>query len=130
MHIRRGDYLELPQVNICTRDYYMQAMQKMKALRKETKFIVFSDDKEWIENNFDMQDMVICTANLFDKYEDWYDMYLMSCCNGNIIANSSFSWWGAWLNQNKDKIVIAPSVWNTKRNTPDVWCEDWIKQQL
>ena len=53
-------------------------------------------------------------------------MYLMSKCRHNIIANSSFSWWGAWLNQNKEKIIVAPSKWIRYAKTPDIWCEGWV----
>ena len=59
--------------------------------------------------------------------ESFRDMQLMSLCKHNIIANSSFSWWGAWLNQNKDKVVMAPKDWMNKRVANDPICKDWIR---
>ena len=64
---------------------------------------------------------------MFDHYENWYDMYLMSCCKHNIIANNSFSWWGAWLNNYRDKVVVTPQLWLNGEEAKDIWCEGWIK---
>lgn len=127
IHIRRGDYLKLPQFNICTKKYYTDAIGVMQEKFPNVKFIFFSDDKEWVEKNFDLDGMRICSEGYFRTYEDWYDMYLMSRCKGNIIANSTFSWWGAWLNQNSNQIVVAPKEWKKDVYTPDIWCENWIR---
>lgn len=64
---------------------------------------------------------------MFEKYQDWYDMYLMSICKHNIIANSTFSWWGAWLNQNENKIVAAPERWIHTFDYEDIYPSEWIK---
>jgi hypothetical protein len=91
------------------------------------KFYVFSDDIEWCKNFFsDILDFEFISGN-----NEIRDLYLMSSCENNIIANSSFSWWGAWLNKNPNKKVIAPSVWfgPAKKNviTEDLYCKNWIK---
>ena len=65
--------------------------------------------------------------NMFEQYEDWYDMYLMSLCRYNIIANSSFSWWGAWLNRNKDKMVICPKKWNNIKGSQFEIPKNWLR---
>lgn len=128
IHVRRSDYL-LQSERYCTfsMEYYDKAIKYISSKISEAKFIFFSDDKNWVRNNFKLNDMIICETELFDNYKDWYDMYLMTLCKGNIIANSSFSWWGAWLNKNLDSIVIAPKIWLNGCETPDIWCENWIR---
>ena len=127
LHIRRGDYLKLGCFNnICTKQYYDNAINYMrKQLGSNVQFIVFSDDIEWCKKNY--PDFLYIEKEQFKNYQDWYDMYLMTKCQHNIIANSSFSWWGAWLNQNKKQIVLAPDKWLNGYDTPDIWCEHWIK---
>lgn len=127
IHIRRGDYLELDTFNnICTKTYYDNAINYMrKQLGENIQFIVFSNDIEWCKNNY--PDFTYIDINKFKKYQDWYDMYLMSKCQHNIIANSSFSWWGAWLNKNPNQIVVAPNQWLNGYSTDDIWCDKWIK---
>ena len=71
--------------------------------------------------------MLLIEPKCFEDYHDWYDMYLMSLCKHNIIANSTFSWWGAWLNSNPDKIVIAPKQWVNNCVYEDIYPEKWIK---
>lgn len=100
-------------------------MNYMKKIFPDVHFVFFSDDIEWVKYNFDFENMIICVPELFMEYKDWYDMYLMTLCKGNIIANSSFSWWGAWLNQNPDKIIVAPKLWLNNKKTPDIWCDGW-----
>lgn len=127
IHIRRGDYLKFPQFNICTKQYYIDAIRFMQDKMPGIKFIFFSDDVDWVKKNFELDSMKILHKNKFGYYDDWYDMYLMSRCRGNIIANSTFSWWGAWLNQNPNQIVIAPNEWKKDTYTPDIWCDSWIR---
>lgn len=129
IHIRRGDYLETADLycEICTVEYYKKAIKYMIANANPDVFYVFSDDLNWARGNLEIANVVYVDSSMFDHYENWYDMYLMSSCKHNIIANSSFSWWGAWLNNNKDKIVIAPKLWLNGEETKDIWCDGWIK---
>lgn len=129
VHVRRGDYLKFPDIygGICGRDYYRKAMDFFCEQNPETVFYVFSDDKEWVQKAFNEYNAVVVEKDFFSDYDDWYDMYLMSQCNHNIIANSSFSWWGAWLNQNKNKQVVSPRKWFNGEKTSDIWCPEWIK---
>lgn len=126
VHIRRGDYLNTSLFHTFTIDYYIKAIRYIERIMPGVNFIFFSDDTNWVKNNFELKNMIVCEANLFENYKDWYDMYLMTLCRGNIIANSSFSWWGAWLNKNKNAVIIAPHKWFAGCNTPDIWCENWI----
>lgn len=130
VHIRRGDYLVGRNVeyyaNICTDEYYRKAIQLMQNRVDNPIFYFFSNDIEWVKRNYDMEEAVYVSEEYFDYYEDWYDMYLMSICKHNIIANSTFSWWGAWLNQNPDKIVIAPTRWINGCEYKDIYPQNWI----
>jgi hypothetical protein len=123
IHIRRGDYLTQPGNHpICSPQYYKESILKMPI---GTKFLVFSDDIPFCKQVF-LGDSFIFIENELD----YLDMYIMSMCDNNIIANSTFSWWGAWLNNNKNKIVIAPNVWfgyNKQLNTCDIIPSGWIK---
>ncbi len=113
IHIRRGDYLN-PDVQavyggICTDDYYDKAIKQMQENHPGCRFYVFSNDTEWVRDNLHIDNMHIVEGS--DEEHGYRDMYLMSLCKHNILANSSFSWWGAWLNTNPDKDVIGPSIW-------------------
>ena len=128
VHIRRGDYLNLQTVygGICTKEYYNKAIELMKLKVPDSFFVFFSDDMEWVKQNFSKEGAIYVDWN---KGKDSYtDMYLMSCCKHNIIANSTFSWWGAYLNKNRNKIVISPAKWfNTEINDIDIIPDNWIK---
>lgn len=128
IHIRRGDYLDLSQIygNICTLEYYKKAMSYLDGLCEPLQYYIFSDDMKWAEQNLRVKNAKYISKKMFVGYEDWYDMYLMSLCHYNIIANSSFSWWGAWLNQHKDKIVIRPRKWNQKSDMKGLNYKGWI----
>ena len=127
VHIRRGDYVgKILFSNICTLEYYCAAIRYIQNCIPDARFVFFSDDIEWVKQNFKIENSSLYVNDFFEDYQDWYDMYLMSCCSHNIIANSTFGWWGAWLNRNRKKIVIAPKRWLYDRETPDIWCDDWI----
>lgn len=133
IHVRRGDYVQEAKTNkyhgICSLDYYKKAVEHIKERVGEPVFFVFSDDIQWAKENLNFGKMRF--VDLLDKenLKDQRELTLMSKCQHQIIANSSFSWWGAWLNQNKDKIVIAPDKWfnNRKINTKDLIPESWVK---
>lgn len=130
VHIRRGDYItERNQAvygGICTSQYYDKAMKLMKDKVLSCVFCFFSDDIEWVREYFKIPDAIYIESGMFEDYQDWYDMYLMSQCKHNIIANSTFSWWGAWLNPNRDKIVIGPRKLVNICSFKDIYPEDWI----
>ncbi len=129
IHIRRGDYLQETGLygNLSESMYYNKAIDFFIGNMENPHFIFFSDDISWVKENYKLKDAIYIEPNMFEHYEGWYDMCLMSCCSHNIIANSSFSWWGAWLNKNQRKIVVAPERWLAGRDTPDIWCDGWIK---
>jgi hypothetical protein len=122
IHVRRGDYLGLPNHHpSCTLSYYNEAISQIDT----DKFFVFSDDINWCKENFIGDKFIFIGGN-----DDYIDLWLMSLCDNNIIANSSFSWWGAWLNQNPTKKVIVPNKWfgpAVKHNTKDLIPKTWIK---
>lgn len=128
LHIRRGDYVSNKVTNefhgLCSLEYYMNAISKIKEKHGEIKVFVFSDDINWAKENIKETNTVFISRN-----PSHIDMHLMSLCKHNIIANSSFSWWGTWLNKNAGKIVIAPKNWFAKQelNSPDIYPDNWIK---
>jgi hypothetical protein len=114
IHIRRGDYINNPKVNeihgVCSLNYYKNAIMIIKEHVNKPHLFIFSDDIDWVKQNL-IIDSPISYINFNQEERDFEDIYLMSSCRHNIIANSSFSWWGAWLNKNKEKIIIAPKNW-------------------
>lgn len=129
VHVRRGDYQGLVSMYGALWDekYYEQALERLQSQAANPVFFFFSDDIEWTKEHFQEKNAVYVESCMFDQYEDWYDMCLMSHCKHNIIANSTFSWWGAWLNPNPDKIVIAPQKWMKNDVMKDVCPFDWIR---
>ncbi len=128
IHIRRGNYLLYPSLygGICEKKYYDMAIDFFLA-HNITNFIFFSDDMDWVKKTFPLEGALFFEPDYFNDYHDWYDMYVMSQCSHNIIANSTFSWWGAWLNSNKGKMVVAPKKWiNTIRNK-DFCPKEWVR---
>ncbi|MFW0717082.1 alpha-1,2-fucosyltransferase [Pedobacter sp. N23S346] len=111
IHIRRGDYIK-PEIQnyhgILTLNYYKQSIENIKSKIENPIFYIFSDDTEWCENNLSF---IHNKKIISGTTQAWEDMYLISRCKHQIIANSSFSWWGAWLNPNPEKMVIAPKKW-------------------
>lgn len=128
LHIRRGDYLQHAMHNTDKKVYYKSAMAIIESKVKNPVYFVFSDDIAWAKANFKTNFKTIF-VDFNDALTNFEDLKLMSTCKHNIIANSSFSWWGAWLNDNESKIVIAPKLWfnDDTMNTNDVIPESWIK---
>lgn len=129
VNIRRGDYLRPDYMKIygtCDMEYYNKSIEYIKNKVKNPLFCVFSDDPEWVKKEFKMDNAIFAGNDIMKDYEQ---MYLMTICKHNIIANSSFAWWGAWLNQNKNKIVIGPKKWlvNKTSDELDILPSEWIK---
>ena len=129
-HIRRGDYLNEPEMCVCTPDYYVRAILEMNDRVKPTLYCIFSDDIPWCREHLDELGL----SGLKVVFVDWNkgensfrDMQLMSRCNHNIIANSSFSWWGAWLGNRKGRVVMAPKTWARGNVVNDPICVNWIR---
>jgi hypothetical protein len=131
VHFRRGDYVDDPVVssihNLCTLDYYSKAFQLMKERLNDPHFFIFSDDIDWVKCKVAGWEHQITFVKAEKVYPSWVDMKLMSRCKHHIIANSSFSWWGAWLNTFPLKVVVAPELWfnhnsiDTKKLVPNTW---------
>ena len=122
IHVRRGNYVERQDFHpLQTIEYYKKSIS---VIGEKTLFLIFSDDIEWCKVNLDfIENKIFISGNL-----DYCDLYLMSMCNHNIIANSSFSWWGAWLNNREDKKIIYPSFWfNNGPDSSQIGGENWIK---
>ncbi len=125
VHVRRGDYLFQNNVEarggICTHDYYKTAIDYLNKKVQGCKFLFFSDDIEWVKQNFKGENIYYFDALVNDAES----LYLMSLCEHHIIANSTYSWWGAWLNDNDSKIVIAPRKWNNTKDMSRIYLDKW-----
>ena len=128
IHVRRGDYLynQDMYVDLCSTEYYERAIRYICERVDMPSFFVFSDDINWCKQRFDEIDRRILYIDN-GNYSPYDDLQLMSLCQHNIIANSSFSWWGAWLNENKDKIVVAPNQWTKTHRNVDIVGRGWVK---
>jgi glycosyl transferase family 11 len=121
VHVRRGDYVTSKTTNelhgVCSVNYYLKAITMVAQRIGSAHFYFFSDDIQWVSENLlpKIDNYTLVQHNTGD--ESWQDMALMSKCKHHIIANSSFSWWGAWLNPDKEKIVIAPKNWFSKKTS-------------
>jgi len=131
IHIRRGDYsnkMVREYHGILEKDYYQKAIDYMQTKVAKCSFYIFSDDADWVNANLSFNSQIqIVSGNITKTHFE--DFYLISQCKHQIIANSTFSWWAAWLNPNPDKIVIAPEKWfnNAPYDTRDLIPESWIK---
>ena len=132
IHVRRGDYLLEKHWKalgcICQSSYYLNALAELEKRVKHPHYYVFSEDLNWVRQNLPLTKAEFIDWN---KGEDsWQDMMLMSHCRHHIICNSTFSWWGAWLNPSPDKIVIAPERWTQTTDSADVVPESWLKVSI
>ena len=132
IHLRRGDYLTPGNREmfggICTEEYYEQALSYMKEHVKDARFFVFSDDPNYAREKYQGEEFTIVDIN--HGRDSFFDVYLMSCCQHHICANSTFSFWGARLNPNKDKIMVRPLKqkncdWYVPEKMKQLW-KDWI----
>jgi hypothetical protein len=132
LHVRRGDYVAESNTNrvhgTCSVDYYREAVEYITARVQSAHLFVFSDDHDWTRNNLGLAiPATFVSANSVDR--GFRDMQLMSRCRHHIVANSSFSWWGAWLNPSPSKIVVAPRRWFgvSDYDTRDLIPETWVR---
>jgi hypothetical protein len=128
IHVRRGDYNNSDSLkNLTPLQYFEDAINVIRRKVDNPKFFVFSDDIEWCKNNFTSKDIIFVSKY---NYSNYIDMQLMSLCKHNILSNSSFSGWAAFLNRNNEKIVISPEVWSnyeTGVELKDMNMPEWIK---
>lgn len=136
IHIRRGDYvnnLKTSQTHgICSLDYYHKAIIELTKDKKDDfKLYFFSDDITWVKDNFNKINLNKNYITNNTQENSWIDMFLMSKCKHNIIANSSFSFWGAWLNSNNNKKIIAPKAWfldeKLEKQSKNLIPQEWIR---
>jgi hypothetical protein len=133
VHIRRGDYVNHPEFSqsfgFVGLNYYHNAIQQMTSRFANATLFIFSDDPAWVADNLRV-DLPSVSVISTGPDADLDDLYLMHQCQHHIIANSSFSWWGAWLNPSPDKVVIAPQNWFRNKpdwNTADLVPADWLR---
>ena len=132
IHVRRGDYITnqaaVQYHGVSSMDYYRAGISEMTARVKNPHYFVFSDDPEWVKSNL-KADAALTHIGQNGPDKGYVDLRLMSLCKHHIIANSSFSWWGAWLSTNPDKIVIAPKRWFNRDDidTSDLIPQGWLR---
>lgn len=127
IHVRRGDYLKGANRKmfgeICTLDYYRKAIDYVRDRVDNPTFFIFSNDIEWVNENLDIPDAIFVDKN--SGNDSWMDMYLMSKCQNIIIANSTFSWWGAYLSE--ASVVICPSRFINDEHSGEIYPDNWIR---
>lgn len=132
VHVRRGDYLDNEEAygHICTEAYYRKAIELVRNKYPRAFFFFFSNEpkwvRKWIEKEYS-KDFPFEIIDGTDETTGYLDLFLMSRCSHHIIANSSFSWWGAWLNPHKEKIVVAPSKWHNKQDYKDIYTREMVR---
>ena len=137
IHIRRGDYVNNMQIrhiyDICTLDYYTRATQEILQRYPNARLFIFSDDVEWVQKNMTAFQNITLVSDMKtisgENLRPSQELFLMSQCDHHIIANSSFSWWGAYLNTSLTKVVIAPNLWNRSKLFPqeNIIPRSWIR---
>ena len=136
VHVRRGDYLSTSDVfgGICTEAYYRKAVSWVLDYYPEAEFFVFSNDRQWVREwiprlcttlNIDEKRFVVIEGTTEET--GYLDMMLMSKCRHYILANSSFSWWGAWMNPSENKHIAAPSIWFNNQDCRDIYTREMIR---
>jgi hypothetical protein len=129
VHVRRGDFLDADNYkkfgSICTLNYFLCAIKKMNTIVEKPHFFFFTNDPEWVAENFISPNYTLININQFGN--SWKDMYLISNCQCHIDSNGSFSWWASWLNQQSNKQVIVPKYFIAGHYSKDVYPESWIR---
>lgn len=133
IHVRKGkDYAKrVWYQNTCPEEYYQKAIQLMAEKVDHPKFYVFTDNPEWVKNHFKGFAYTLVEGNPASGWGSHFDMQLMSVCKHNIISNSTYSWWSAFLNEHPQKIVIAPRVWFNPNSCAEftserILCKNWL----
>lgn len=133
IHVRKGkDYAQrVWYQNTCPVEYYQKAIQLISEKVNHPKFYVFTDNSEWVKEHFKDFAYILVEGNPVSGWGSHFDMQLMSVCKHNIISNSTYSWWSAFLNAHPDKIVIAPEVWFNPDSCAEftserILCKDWL----
>ncbi len=127
LHVRRGDYLNLEKIfGLCNLEYYKNAIEYIASRTQNPHFFLFSDDIAWVKENLEIN-YPYTVVDINNLQTGFFDLELMKNCKHNIIANSSFSWWGAWLNENPEKIVIAPKKWFLEGDRTTIVSKNWVK---
>lgn len=127
VHFRRTDYVGNDIGAVCSEKYYERAIDRMVALYEDIHLFVFSDDNAWVREHVSFKVPHTIVEGIADVADSVNDLYLMSLCKHNIIANSSFSWWGAWLNSNENKTVLSPDMWEKGRNIDTIIPASWTQ---
>lgn len=131
LHVRRGDYVENSKTNqvhgTCSLDYYKKAIEYIKKNVKNPHFFIFSDDIDWCKENIKLRKEESFFVDINSPEKGYFDLELMKNCKHFIIANSSFSWWGAWLSENSKKIIIAPKQWLRSKDEGELVPKSWIR---
>lgn len=136
VHVRRGDYLEKDKIygGICTQEYYREAFRRVLERSPQAVFFLFSNDREWVRawipvlcQDLSLEEERFITVEGTTEETGYLDLFLMSRCKNHIIANSSFSWWGAWLGINPDRLVIAPAQWTKEQRRTDIYTDRMIR---
>ena len=128
LHVRRGDYLKsenLNYFNTLDENHYLNAIELLrnKINLNNYTFNIFSDDINWCKKNLNLN----VKLNFIENEDELFDFLAMKSCSHNIIANSTFSWWAAYLNDNSNKIVVAPKFWFTDKNRTFNYPQNWLK---
>ena len=136
VHVRRGDYLEKDEIygGICTQEYYREAFRRILGRSPQAVFFLFSKDREWVREwipvlcrDLSLEEGRFIPVEGTTEETGYLDLFLMRRCKNHIIANSSFSWWGAWLGINPDRLVIAPAQWTKNYRQKDIYTERMMR---
>ena len=132
LHVRRTDYIDEEHAsihNLCSEKYYKNAIDHVRSKHSDAVFFIFTDDKEWCKEHFIGPNFVVVELEEGQK-TDIAEMTLMSRCKHHILANSSFSWWAAWLNDSPEKLVIVPEKWINNRDMDDIYTKRMTKMAI